>query len=99
MSVLIVLCIVLTAVGGGSIYYGEQSTSVCNTQQPVSPLESWAPLVGRGDVRDYEGTEDNGEDDPMIFEEVEPERRKSHRIRNMMALAHQEGWADDSICA
>ncbi|XP_062974751.1 gap junction gamma-1 protein-like [Elgaria multicarinata webbii] len=117
LTVLIVFRIVLTAVGGESIYYDEQSKFVCNTQQPgcenvcydafapLSHVRFWifqiimiatpsvmylgfalhrlsrqpprkrrAPVVHRGAVRDYEEAEDNGEEDPMIFEEVEPER-------------------------
>ncbi|XP_063145032.1 gap junction gamma-1 protein-like [Candoia aspera] len=117
LTVLIVFRIVLTAVGGESIYYDEQSKFVCNTQQPgcdnvcydsfaplshvrfwifqiiviatpsvmylgfalhrlsrQPPQKSRAPVVRRGAVRDYEEAEDNGEEDPMIFEEIEPER-------------------------
>ncbi|XP_044294308.1 gap junction gamma-1 protein-like [Varanus komodoensis] len=117
LTMLIVFRIVLTAVGGESIYYDEQSKFVCNTQQPgcenvcydafapLSHVRFWifqiiviatpsvfylgyalhrlsrqpprkrrAPVVHRGAVRDYEEAEDNGEEDPMIFEEVEPER-------------------------
>ncbi|KAJ7346027.1 hypothetical protein JRQ81_001977 [Phrynocephalus forsythii] len=116
LTVLIVFRIVLTAVGGESIYYDEQSKFVCNTQQPgcenvcydayapLSHVRFWifqiimiatpsvlylgfalhrlsrqpprkrrAPVVTRGAGRDYEEAEDNGEEDPMIFEEVEPE--------------------------
>uniref|UniRef100_A0A6J0TJN4 Gap junction protein n=1 Tax=Pogona vitticeps TaxID=103695 RepID=A0A6J0TJN4_9SAUR len=116
LTVLIVFRIVLTAVGGESIYYDEQSKFVCNTGQPgcenvcydayapLSHVRFWifqiimiatpsvlylgfalhrlsrqpprkkrAPVVTRGAVRDYEEAEDNGEEDPMIFEEVEPE--------------------------
>lgn len=32
------------------------------------------PIVSRGAVRDYEEAEDNGEEDPMIAEEIEPEK-------------------------
>lgn len=32
------------------------------------------PIVSRGAVRDYEEAEDNGEEDPMIAEEVELEK-------------------------
>ncbi|XP_015269994.1 PREDICTED: gap junction gamma-1 protein-like [Gekko japonicus] len=117
LTVLIIFRIVLTAVGGESIYYDEQSKFVCNTQQPgcenvcydafapLSHVRFWifqiiliatpsimylgfalhrlsrqppqrnrAPVVRRGAVRDYEEKEDNGEEDPMIFEEVEPEK-------------------------
>lgn len=33
------------------------------------------PIVSRGAVRDYEEAEDNGEEDPMIAEEIEPEKQ------------------------
>ncbi|XP_053142231.1 gap junction gamma-1 protein-like [Hemicordylus capensis] len=117
LTVLIVFRIVLTAVGGESIYYDEQSKFVCNTGQPgcenvcydayaplshvrywifqiimiatpsvmylgfalhrlsrQPPRRSRAPVVHRGAVRDYEEKEDNGEEDPMIFEETESEK-------------------------
>ncbi|XP_013918140.1 PREDICTED: gap junction gamma-1 protein-like [Thamnophis sirtalis] len=117
LTVLIVFRIVLTAVGGESIYYDEQSKFVCNTQQPgcenvcydsfapLSHVRFWifqiimiatpsvmylgfalhrlsrqpprkrrAPVVRHGAARDYEEAEDNGEEDPMIFEEIEPEK-------------------------
>lgn len=32
------------------------------------------PIVSRGAVRDYEEAEDNGEEDPMITEEIEPDK-------------------------
>lgn len=32
------------------------------------------PIVTRGAVRDYEEAEDNGEEDPMIAEEIEQEK-------------------------
>ncbi|EOA96149.1 Gap junction gamma-1 protein, partial [Anas platyrhynchos] len=47
LSVLIVFRIVLTAVGGESIYYDEQSKFVCNTQQPGCEnvcYDAFAPL-------------------------------------------------------
>lgn len=127
LTVLIVFRIVLTAVGGETIYYDEQSKFVCNTQQPgcenvcydafapLSHVRFWIfqvimittptimylgfamhkitrmddseyrpirnrknarrmPIVSRGAVRDYEEAEDNGEEDPMIAEEIEPEK-------------------------
>ncbi|XP_070584603.1 gap junction gamma-1 protein-like [Erythrolamprus reginae] len=117
LTVLIVFRIVLTAVGGESIYYDEQSKFVCNTQQPgcenvcydsfaplshvrfwifqiimiatpsvmylgfalhrlsrQPPRKSRAPVVRHGAARDYEEKEDNGEEDPMIFEEIESEK-------------------------
>ncbi|XP_023275985.1 gap junction gamma-1 protein-like [Seriola lalandi dorsalis] len=125
LTVLIVFRIVLTGVGGETIYYDEQSKFVCNTQQPgcenvcydafapLSHVRFWIfqvilittptimylgfamhkitrmddseyrpiqnrkkkmPIVSRGAVRDYEEAEDNGEEDPMIAEEIEPEK-------------------------
>lgn len=117
LTVLIVFRIVLTAVGGESIYHDEQSKFVCNTQQPgcenvcydsfapLSHVRFWifqiitiatpsvmylgfalhrlsrqprrrsrVPVVRRGAARDYEEAEDNGEEDPMIFEEIELEK-------------------------
>lgn len=125
LTVLIIFRIVLTAVGGETIYYDEQSKFVCNTQQPgcenvcydafapLSHVRFWIfqvimittptimylgfamhkiarsedneyrpvgkrkkrmPIVNRGAVRDYEEAEDNGEEDPMIEEEIEPEK-------------------------
>ncbi|XP_056145132.1 gap junction gamma-1 protein-like [Lampris incognitus] len=124
LTLLIVFRIVLTAVGGESIYYDEQSKFVCNTQQPgcenvcydafapLSHIRFWVfqvimittptimylgfamhkiarmddeeyrprrkrmPMVSRGANRDYEEAEDNGEEDPMILEEIEPEKEK-----------------------
>lgn len=123
LTLLIVFRIVLTAVGGESIYYDEQSKFTCNTHQPgcenvcydafapLSHVRFWAfqvimitaptimylgfamhkiarmddddykpksrkrmPIVSRGANRDYEEAEDNGEEDPMIQEEIEPEK-------------------------
>ncbi|XP_066543462.1 gap junction gamma-1 protein [Amia ocellicauda] len=125
LTILVVFRIVLTAVGGESIYYDEQSKFVCNTHQPGCEnvcYDAFAPLshvrfwvfqiivistpsimylgfaihkitrmndddyrpktrnrmvmVRRGACRDYEEAEDNGEEDPMIFEEIEPEKDK-----------------------
>lgn len=125
LTVLIIFRIVLTAVGGETIYYDEQSKFVCNTQQPgcenvcydafapLSHVRFWIfqvimittptimylgfamhkiarmedpehrssrnrkkriPIVSRGAVRDYEEAEDNGEEDPMIAEEIESDK-------------------------
>eukprot|EP00064_Thunnus_orientalis_P008382 superscaffoldBa00000993_g8405 len=125
LTVLIIFRIVLTAVGGETIYHDEQSKFVCNTQQPgcenvcydafapLSHVRFWIfqvimittptimylgfamhkiarmedkeyrpirnkkkkrmPIVIRGAARDYEEAEDNGEEDPIIAEEIEPE--------------------------
>ncbi|XP_026219539.1 gap junction gamma-1 protein-like isoform X2 [Anabas testudineus] len=128
LTVLIIFRIVLTAVGGETIYYDEQSKFVCNTQQPgcenvcydafapLSHVRFWIfqvimittptimylgfamhkiarmedgdyrpgkkqqqqkkriPIISRGAARDYEEAEDNGEEDPMIIEEVESDK-------------------------
>ncbi|XP_047210709.1 gap junction gamma-1 protein-like [Girardinichthys multiradiatus] len=125
LTILIIFRIVLTAVGGETIYYDEQSQFVCNTQQPgcenvcydafapLSHVRFWIfqvimittptimylgfamhkiarmddteyrpvrnrkkrmPVVSRGAVRDYEEAEDNGEEDLMIAEEIEPDK-------------------------
>ncbi|KAM8872738.1 gap junction gamma-1 protein-like [Synchiropus picturatus] len=125
LTVLIIFRIVLTVVGGETIYYDEQSKFVCNTNQPgcenvcydafaplshvrfwifqvilistptimylgfamhriarmedtdyrqVRPQKKRMPIVTRGAVRDYEEAEDNGEEDPMIAEEIEPDK-------------------------
>lgn len=47
--------------------------------QDYRPLRSTTgkkkmPIVTRGAVRDYEEAEDNGEEDPMIAEEIEQEK-------------------------
>ncbi|XP_058248695.1 gap junction gamma-1 protein isoform X1 [Hemibagrus wyckioides] len=126
LTLLIVFRIVLTVVGGESIYYDEQSKFVCNTHQPgcenvcydafapLSHVRFWVfqiivittptilylgfamhkiarmddndygsrggrkrmPMVKRSANRDYEEAEDNGEEDPMISEEIEPEKEK-----------------------
>lgn len=126
LTLLIVFRIVLTVVGGESIYYDEQSKFVCNTHQPgcenvcydafapLSHVRFWVfqiimistptimylgfamhkiarmddddygthsgrkrmPMVSRSAARDYEEAEDNGEEDPMITEEIEPEKEK-----------------------
>uniref|UniRef100_A0A8C8S905 Gap junction protein n=1 Tax=Pelusios castaneus TaxID=367368 RepID=A0A8C8S905_9SAUR len=127
LTVLIIFRIVLTAVGGESIYYDEQSKFVCNTQQPgcenvcydafapLSHVRFWifqvimvatpsvmylafamhriargsagsrrsgggqragVPVVRRGAGRDYEEAEDDNEEDPMIFEEIEVEKEE-----------------------
>lgn len=47
LTVLIIFRIVLTAVGGETIYYDEQSKFVCNTQQPGCEnvcYDAFAPL-------------------------------------------------------
>uniref|UniRef100_A0A3B3V1X2 Gap junction protein n=1 Tax=Poecilia latipinna TaxID=48699 RepID=A0A3B3V1X2_9TELE len=121
LTVLIVFRIVLTAVGGESIYYDEQSKFVCNSGQPGCEnvcYDAFAPLshvrfwvfqiilvampslmymgyavnkIARGYThrkprkicfgarqhRGIEETEEDQEDDPMIYEvpEIEPPKR------------------------
>ncbi|CAI9535061.1 unnamed protein product [Staurois parvus] len=107
LTVLIIFRIVLTAVGGESIYYDEQSKFVCNTQQPGCEnvcYDAFAPLshvrfwifqiilittpsimymgfamhrIARQPEeyrRDYEEAEDDNEEDPMISEELVPDK-------------------------
>ncbi|XP_061571461.1 gap junction gamma-1 protein-like [Cololabis saira] len=125
LTALIIFRIVLTAVGGETIYHDEQSKFVCNTQQPgcenvcydefapLSHVRFWIfqvimittptimylgyamhkiarmddneyrplrnrkkrmPIISRGAMRDYEEAEDNGEEDPMIVEKIEPDK-------------------------
>uniref|UniRef100_A0A3Q2Z4L8 Gap junction protein n=1 Tax=Hippocampus comes TaxID=109280 RepID=A0A3Q2Z4L8_HIPCM len=112
LTVLIVFRIVLTAVGGESIYYDEQSKFVCNSGQPGCEnvcYDAFAPLshvrfwvfqiilvampslmymgyavnkiakicFGARQHRGIEETEEDREDDPMIYEvpEMEPPKR------------------------
>lgn len=42
--------------------------------RPLRNQKKRMPIVSRGAVRDYEEAEDNGEEDPMIAEEIEPEK-------------------------
>ncbi|XP_006000218.1 gap junction gamma-1 protein [Latimeria chalumnae] len=127
MTVLIVFRIVLTAVGGESIYYDEQSKFVCNTQQPGCEnvcYDAFAPLshvrfwvfqiiliatpsvmylgyavhkIARIDQQDIkerkvkckpfamrwkqhrglEDAEEDNEEDPMMYPELEVENEKS----------------------
>lgn len=125
LTLFIIFRIVLTVVGGESIYYDEQSKFTCNTQQPgcenvcydafapLSHVRFWVfqiilittptimylgfamhkiarmnddeyrmqnrkrmPMIKRGANRDYEEAEDDGEEDPMIEEEILPEKDK-----------------------
>lgn len=41
---------------------------------PLRNQKKKMPIVSRGAIRDYEEAEDNGEEDPMITEEIEPEK-------------------------
>ncbi|XP_023184930.1 gap junction gamma-1 protein-like isoform X2 [Xiphophorus maculatus] len=42
--------------------------------RPIRNKKKRMPIVSRGAVRDYEEAEDNGEEDPMIAEEIEPDK-------------------------
>ncbi|KAA8579758.1 hypothetical protein FQN60_006851 [Etheostoma spectabile] len=42
--------------------------------RPVRSPKKRMPIVSRGAVRDYEEAEDNGEEDPMIAEEIEQDK-------------------------
>lgn len=42
--------------------------------RPVRNQKKRMPIVSRGAVRDYEEAEDNGEEDPMIAEEIEQDK-------------------------
>ncbi|XP_059906713.1 gap junction gamma-1 protein-like [Gadus macrocephalus] len=128
LSVLIIFRIVLTAVGGETIYHDEQSNFVCNTQQPgcenvcydafapLSHVRFWVfqvlmittptimylgfathkvarmgdpqyqptrrarkrmPIVTPGAACNYEEAMEDGEEDPMMEEEIEPEKAKA----------------------
>ncbi|XP_051949116.1 gap junction gamma-1 protein-like [Xyrauchen texanus] len=126
LTLFIIFRIVLTVVGGESIYNDEQSNFVCNTQQPgcenvcydafapLSHVRFWVfqiimittptimylgfamhkiarfaddeykprnrkhiPMVNHGANRDYEAAEDNGEEDPMMLEEILTEKEKA----------------------
>ncbi|CAL8290028.1 unnamed protein product [Lota lota] len=130
LTVLIVFRIVLTAVGGETIYHDEQSKFVCNTQQPgcenvcydafapLSHVRFWVfqvlmittptimylgfathkvarmgdaqyqptrragkrlPVMTHGAARDYEEAMGDGEEDPMMEEEVEPDKEKADK--------------------
>lgn len=45
-----------------------------NEYRPVRSPKKRMPIVSRGAVRDYEEAEDNGEEDPMIAEEIEQDK-------------------------
>lgn len=42
--------------------------------RPLRNQKKKMPIVNRGAVRDYEEAEDNGEEDPMIAEEIEQDK-------------------------
>ncbi|XP_056119971.1 gap junction gamma-1 protein [Rhinichthys klamathensis goyatoka] len=126
LTLFIIFRIVLTVVGGESIYNDEQSKFKCNTQQPgcenvcydafapLSHVRFWIfqiilittptimylgfamhkiarmddeeyrprnkkrmPMINRGANRNYEEAEDDGEEDPMMMEEILSEKEKA----------------------
>ncbi|NXJ04191.1 CXG1 protein, partial [Odontophorus gujanensis] len=141
LSVLIVFRIVLTAVGGESIYYDEQSKFVCNTEQPgcenvcydafapLSHVRFWvfqiilvatpsvmylgyaihkiARMVEHSDVdrrfrsksfstrwkqhRGLEEAEDDHEEDPMMYPEIELESERENKEQQPPAKAKHDG--------
>ena len=138
LTVLIVFRIVLTAVGGESIYYDEQSKFVCNTKQPGCEnvcYDAFAPLshvrfwvfqiilvatpsvmylgyaihkiakMEHGDAdkkaarskpyamrwkqhRALEETEEDHEEDPMMYPEMELESEKENKDQNQSKPKH-----------
>ncbi|NXT28553.1 CXG1 protein, partial [Syrrhaptes paradoxus] len=141
LSVLIVFRIVLTAVGGESIYYDEQSKFVCNTEQPgcenvcydafapLSHVRFWvfqiiliatpsvmylgyaihkiARMVEHGEAdrrirsksfsmrwkqhRGLEETEEDHEEDPMMYPEIELESERENKEQQAPAKAKHDG--------
>ncbi|XP_072212900.1 gap junction gamma-1 protein [Excalfactoria chinensis] len=141
LSVLIVFRIVLTAVGGESIYYDEQSKFVCNTEQPgcenvcydafapLSHVRFWvfqiilvatpsvmylgyaihkiARMVEHSDIdrrfrsksismrwkqhRGLEEAEDDHEEDPMMYPEIELESERENKEQQPPAKAKHDG--------
>ncbi|XP_031456896.1 gap junction gamma-1 protein [Phasianus colchicus] len=141
LSVLIVFRIVLTAVGGESIYYDEQSKFVCNTEQPgcenvcydafapLSHVRFWvfqiilvatpsvmylgyaihkiARMVEHSDVdrrfrsksfstrwkqhRGLEEAEDDHEEDPMMYPEIELESERENKEQQPPTKAKHDG--------
>uniref|UniRef100_A0A8C8AXS7 Gap junction protein n=1 Tax=Otus sunia TaxID=257818 RepID=A0A8C8AXS7_9STRI len=141
LTVLIVFRIVLTAVGGESIYYDEQSKFVCNTEQPgcenvcydafapLSHVRFWvfqiilvatpsvmylgyaihkiARMVEHGEAdrrfrsksfsmrwkqhRGLEETEEDHEEDPMMYPEIELESERENKEHQAPAKAKHDG--------
>ncbi|NXW52332.1 CXG1 protein, partial [Nyctiprogne leucopyga] len=141
LSVLIVFRIVLTAVGGESIYYDEQSKFVCNTEQPgcenvcydafapLSHVRFWvfqiilvatpsvmylgyaihkiARMVEHSETdrrsrnksfsmrwkqhRGLEETEEDHEEDPMMYPEIELESERENKEQQAPAKAKHDG--------
>uniref|UniRef100_G3NCQ7 Connexin 43.4 n=1 Tax=Gasterosteus aculeatus TaxID=69293 RepID=G3NCQ7_GASAC len=88
LTLLIVFRIVLTAVGGESMfqvimitiptimYLGFAMHKIARMDDSDYRPRKRMPIVSRGANRDYEEAEDNGEEDPMILEEIEPEKKE-----------------------
>ncbi|NXA56031.1 CXG1 protein, partial [Nothocercus julius] len=141
LTVLIVFRIVLTAVGGESIYYDEQSKFVCNTEQPgcenvcydafapLSHVRFWvfqiilvatpsvmylgyaihkiARMVEHSEAdrrtrsksfsmrwkqhRGLEETEEDHEEDPMMYPEIELESERENKEQPAPAKAKHDG--------
>ncbi|CAM4686204.1 unnamed protein product [Lepidochelys olivacea] len=141
LTVLIVFRIVLTAVGGESIYYDEQSKFVCNTEQPgcenvcydafapLSHVRFWvfqiilvatpsvmylgyaihkiARMVEHNEPdkrtrnktfsmrwkqhRGLEETEDDHEEDPMMYPEIELESEQENKQQPALTKAKHDG--------
>ncbi|NXG73731.1 CXG1 protein, partial [Baryphthengus martii] len=141
LTALIVFRIVLTAVGGESIYYDEQSKFVCNTEQPgcenvcydafapLSHVRFWvfqiilvatpsvmylgyaihkiARMVEHGEAdrrirsksfstrwkqhRGLEETEEDHEEDPMMYPEIELESERENKEQQPPAKAKHDG--------
>ncbi|NXN35353.1 CXG1 protein, partial [Rhinoptilus africanus] len=141
LTVLIVFRIVLTAVGGESIYYDEQSKFVCNTEQPgcenvcydafapLSHVRFWvfqiilvatpsvmylgyaihkiARMVEHGGAdrrirsksfsmrwkqhRGLEEAEEDHEEDPMMYPEIELESERENKEQQAPAKAKHDG--------
>ncbi|XP_032090951.1 gap junction gamma-1 protein [Thamnophis elegans] len=141
LTVLIVFRIVLTAVGGESIYYDEQSKFVCNTEQPgcenvcydafapLSHVRFWvfqiilvstpsvmylgyaahkiARIVEHGEIerklrskplqmrwkqhRGLEEAEDDNEEDPMMYPEIEVDSERENKQNPSIAKIKHDG--------
>ncbi|NXN15783.1 CXG1 protein, partial [Indicator maculatus] len=141
LTALIVFRIVLTAVGGESIYYDEQSKFVCNTEQPgcenvcydafapLSHVRFWvfqiilvatpsvmylgyaihkiARMVEHGEAdrrirskgfsvrwkqhRGLEEAEEDHEEDPMMYPEMELESERENKEQQAPAKAKHDG--------
>ncbi|KFP54420.1 Gap junction gamma-1 protein, partial [Cathartes aura] len=141
LTALIVFRIVLTAVGGESIYYDEQSKFVCNTEQPgcenvcydafapLSHVRFWvfqiilvatpsvmylgyaihkiARMVEHSEAdrrirsksfsmrwkqhRGLEETEEDHEEDPMMYPEIELESERENKEQQAPAKAKHDG--------